>query len=114
MNPPIMGVNKYFLFTLWMGLFAFPAGASPLKAQVFFQKGNAFLQTQQYDRAITAYTRAIALQPRFAHAHHKRGTAYYYSKQFKQACHDWKKACQLEQYCMGWNFGLYRKVCRKE
>ena len=85
-----------------------------MKARVSFQKGNALLRTQQYEHAVAAYTQAIGLQPDFAQAYHKRGTAHYFSKQVSQACHDWKKACELGHYCIGWNFGLYNNVCKEE
>ncbi len=110
-----MGINKRIFFYLCLTLFSFPAEANPLlKAEVSFQKGNVFLRTQQYERAIAIYTQAIELQPNFSQAYHKRGTAYYFSKQIRPACHDWKKACEQGHYCMGWNFGLHKKVCGAE
>lgn len=109
---------KILLIPLFFGLFsllAFPIAANPsLKAQVSFQRGNTFLRTQQYDRAIEAYTRAIGLRADYAHAYHKRGTAHYFFHQWERACDDWKRACELDAFCMGWNFGVYKKVCKRE
>lgn len=88
--------------------------ANPLlEAQVFFQKGTVFLRTDQYQKAIQAFSQAIALHANFAQAYHKRGTAHYYAKRSDLACLDWHKACQINVDCMGWNFGLYNKVCKK-
>ncbi|MBF0288666.1 MAG: tetratricopeptide repeat protein [SAR324 cluster bacterium] len=101
-------------FSCLLGLLALPIAANPfLKAQVSFQRGNTYLRTLQYDHAIRAYSRAIALRANHAQAYHKRGTAYYFSSQWSQACGDWKKACELDFSCMGLNFGIYRKVCKK-
>ncbi|MBF0278214.1 MAG: tetratricopeptide repeat protein [SAR324 cluster bacterium] len=85
-----------------------------MEAKVSFQKGKALLRTHQYRKAITALTLAIELKPDHAEAYHKRGTAHYSSNSSKEACQDWKKACELSGYCMGWNFGLHKKVCGEE
>lgn len=108
-----MSINKqHFLCFCFLLLTALVKANPILDAQVFFQKGNVFLRAQQYEEAITAYTQAIASHPHFAHAYHKRGTAYYFSQLPSLACHDWYQACQMDHYCMGWNFGVYSKICK--
>ncbi len=85
-----------------------------LKAEVHFQRGNVFLRTDQFPKAIAAYTLAIQAYPQFATAYHKRGTAHYFSDNHPAACLDWKRACDLGHECMAWNFGIYEEICKKD
>ena len=84
-----------------------------LKAIVRFEKGNVYLRTQEYGKAIQNYTEAIQLKPNYAAAYHKRGSAYYFLRQYKEACEDWKQACKIDVSCIGLNFGRYQKVCNE-
>lgn len=103
----------FSFFLIFQQISLHPLSANPsLKARVFFQKGNVFLRTDQYKRAIKEYSDAIKLQQNHSHAYHKRGTAYFFLKQNLKACDDWKIACNLDNRCLGWNFGIYKKICQ--
>ncbi|MGK5095312.1 tetratricopeptide repeat protein [Deltaproteobacteria bacterium TL4] len=88
--------------------------SNELKARVAFQRGKVYLRTQQYDNAIKAFNEAIQLNNSYSEAYHQRGSAYYYLKQYPQACLDWKQACTLDLSCLGWNFGIYQNLCQTQ
>lgn len=86
--------------------------SAEIKAQVRFQNGKVYLRTQQYEKAIRLFTEAVQFKEDYAEAYHFRGSTYYYLKKYDNACLDWQKACNLDTSCIGWNFGLYQKICQ--
>ncbi|MGI9523554.1 MAG: tetratricopeptide repeat protein [Hyphomicrobiaceae bacterium] len=58
-------------------------------------RGVAYLKKGQYDRAIADYSKAINLNPRYAHAYYNRGNAYRYKGQYGQSIADQTKAIQI-------------------
>jgi len=45
-------------------------------AKTYYERGNAYLEKGEYDRAITAYSKAIELKPDYADAWYNRGICY--------------------------------------
>ena len=64
-------------------------------AEAYNNRGVAWQRKGDYDRAITDYTKAIELNPRFAEAYYNRGNAYYSKGQYDQAISDCNKALEL-------------------
>ena len=49
---------------------------SCFEASQWFEKGKNYYLNKEYDNAIEAFTKAIALDPNYAHAYNNRGNAY--------------------------------------
>ena len=67
-----------------------------LRAELVLQKGNTQLILGQIDRAITAYSKAIKLNPRFIDAYNNRGVAYAEKAEINLALIDYDKAIELD------------------
>ncbi len=66
----------------------------------YFNRGNAYDDLGQYQRAIQDYTRAIQLDPDLAQAYYNRGIVYYNLGEYQRAIQDYDKACSLDsKYC---------------
>ena len=83
---------------------------APYKGQNF-NRGNAYLNLKQYERAIQDYDKALQfMEHPFIYAN--RGEAYYFSKNYKQAFADLNKSIELG--LEGKNLGevlYYRGLC---
>jgi tetratricopeptide (TPR) repeat protein len=64
-------------------------------SEVIDARGNAFLQTGAYDRALADYMEAIRLDPNNAQAFIDRGVAYYMKGDFEKAVADYSEAIRL-------------------
>ena len=53
------------------------------------------LTKSQYDKAISDYTKAIEINPRFAEAYYNRGLAYGKKGQYDKAISDYTKAIEI-------------------
>ncbi len=62
----------------------------------WFNEGRTYHQAQQYQKAIDAYSRAIALDPSYVWAYYNRGNAYSDLKQYKEAVADYDRALALD------------------
>ena len=68
----------------------------PAEAEAYFNRGNTYLATGQYDQAIADYTKALELNPQDALAYNNRGLAYFYLKgEYDKAWEDVSKAQEL-------------------
>ena len=56
-----------------------------LRNDIYYNIGNVFLDTHQYQKAITYYQKAISLKPDFINAHHNLGNAFLYLNRLKEA-----------------------------
>ena len=66
------------------------------QANEWFEKGNKYsFLNNEHDKAIEAYTRAIALNPNYANAYNNRGLAYGNKGQLDRAIEDYNKAIAL-------------------
>jgi len=59
-------------------------------------RGNAYSDRHQYDRAIVDYDRAIQLNPKNADTYNNRGTAYSQCKEYAKAIADYDRTIQLD------------------
>ena len=64
-------------------------------AEYWFNLGYYYAEAGLYDKAIEAYTNAIALDPNDADAYSNRGAAYYSKGQYDRAIEDYNKAIAL-------------------
>ncbi len=65
------------------------------KTAIHLYKGVTYVHKRQYDQAISDYTKAIEINPRFAMAYRTRGTAYLRKRQYDQAISDYTKAIEI-------------------
>src|SRR3989337_2417825 len=71
--------------------------ADTLSAADWFKKGYQYALDKEYDKAIEAFTSAIALDPNDAVAYNNRGVVYGRDKgQYDRAIEDFNKAIQLD------------------
>jgi len=62
----------------------------------YIDRGRAYLQQADYDRAIAEFTKAIQLDPEGASAYNHRGVAYSSKLDFDRAISDFDKAIQFD------------------
>jgi len=70
------------------------AQVDPVFAPIYKERGMAYVEKRQYDRAVQDYTRAIELRPNYAEAFIMRATAEYLMRSFDRAWLDvsmWRK-----------------------
>lgn len=67
-----------------------------LTARDWFEKGNKYFLNNAYDKAITAYIRAIALDPNNAIAYDNRGIAFSRIGEPEKAITDWTISIKLD------------------
>ena len=70
--------------------------------ELFFSKGNLEYELKRYTEAVSDLTQAIGLNPENPNAYILRGLVYQILGEDDNACHDFKKACQIgsERGCM--------------
>lgn len=61
----------------------------------YFDRGNAYIENNNFIDAIEDYDKAIALNQNYAFAYAARGTAYYIKKDYTQAISDFTEAIKL-------------------
>jgi tetratricopeptide (TPR) repeat protein len=67
----------------------------PADAVAHFDSGMAFLERQEYDKAINDFTEAIRLDPNVAIIYFNRGNAYYDRGNLDKASNDYNEAIRL-------------------
>lgn len=65
-------------------------------AAVLLDRGGAYSEGKDYDRAIADYTRAIGLNPELENAFYDRAEAYRLEKNYSLAVTDYDRAIQLD------------------
>lgn len=74
---------------------AIPEEATPKTAGDFFELGNSYYETRQWERAIEAYKKAIELDPEYQGAFANLGVTYYQQQEFNLAALQYEKALEL-------------------
>ena len=69
---------------------------NPNDAQSYYNRGNAYRDEVDFDRAIKDYTKAIELNPEFAEVYVKRALAYIRIGKFDRAIQDYDKVLELK------------------
>ena len=64
-------------------------------AEYYFGRGRAYYHEGQYDKAISDYTKAIEINPKYAEVYFKRGFDYYHTGQYDKAISDYTKAIEI-------------------
>ncbi len=65
-------------------------------ASVYYNRGVAYGDKGDYDRAIADYTQAIKLDPKHAYAYYNRGVAYKNLGQTNRAIQEYRRALELD------------------
>jgi len=74
-----------------------PALAPEQVYQQYFEQGNIYLEQEQWDKAVTEFSKALELNPEFADAYAKRAVAYNEkSDYYELAILDSEKAIELD------------------
>ncbi len=77
-------------------------------SNAWFNLMTLLVDVEEYQEAVDAASKVIALEPKAYDAYYERGNAYYLLKQDRNACADWSKAQELgstlanevlEKYC---------------
>lgn len=89
---------------------------NPNDADSYFNRGNAYYDLKQYERAIQDYSKAIALNTNYAEAYFNRGIVYYNLGQYERAILDYNKALEFKQHEFIYNNrgNAYSKLGQKE
>ena len=81
--------------TLWSDA----VSKSPDKARPIINRGLAFENLGQFEKAISDYSRAIEIDPKFIQAWYDRGTAYGKLKQWDKTIDDCSEAIRIDPKC---------------
>jgi tetratricopeptide (TPR) repeat protein len=62
----------------------------------YYNRGLAYYNKWDYDRAIADYNQAIQLDPNYVHSYINRGAAYYMKSDYTRARADYTRALQID------------------
>jgi len=89
-------MKRLILIALAVSISACAVSKAENNARAYYNRGNAWFMEGDFDRAISEYTNAIELNPRFADAYYNRGNAYRIKGQYDKAISDFAKAIELD------------------
>jgi tetratricopeptide (TPR) repeat protein len=69
--------------------------SADVRAQIYSDRGWAYLRLKEYEQAVRDFQSALALNPGYARAYGRRGLAYIYLKDYQQAIADFDRAIEL-------------------
>jgi tetratricopeptide (TPR) repeat protein len=65
-------------------------------AIAYLERGNDYLDTERYDKALTEYNQAIQINPNYAEAYNSRGIVYAHLQQYDKALADFDRAIKID------------------
>ena len=65
------------------------------ESKEYYNRGIARLEKREHDLAISDFTKAIKMRPRFAMAHFYRGRAYFGKREYDQAISDLTETIEI-------------------
>ena len=95
-------MKKYvFLITTLITCFlcsqsAFALSEKDISAEEWFQKGMTYLEANQYEKAIDAFSKTLDLNLRYARAYINRGNAWSKKGDYDRSISDYTKALQID------------------
>jgi tetratricopeptide (TPR) repeat protein len=102
-----MDLTRTGMLVLMVLFLTVDLGIGQNTTNLFLIKGVEYGNKGQYDKAISEFTKAIEINPRFAMAYSNRGLTYGAKRNIKKACSDWKRTRELGD-CRNW--GLINKI----
>jgi tetratricopeptide (TPR) repeat protein len=89
-GDPVLAINYYTRCITW-------DGQSPEDlAETYNNRGIAYVDQDEYGRAILDFDKAIRLHPSYAHAYYNRGLAHLEKGDQDAAVHDYNQAVRLD------------------
>ena len=87
------------LMSVLLSVFAFPAFANDAEeiAKEYCDKGVEYLDAGEYDKAIAAFNRALAVMPKYEEAYSQRGFAYLQAGEYDKAISDYSRAIAIKE-----------------
>jgi tetratricopeptide (TPR) repeat protein len=86
-------LTMFFSLTIFIGCAT--TEETQKDAVVYYNQGNAYEKNGEYDKAISAYNKAININPKYALAYNNRGLAYNYKGRYNKSISDFNKAIEL-------------------
>ncbi len=84
------------LFVAFLGGFAIQANLNAQGAAAYFYRGNAWADKGEYDKAIDAYTEALAMNSKLTPAYNNRGRAWHDKGEYDKAIADYNQALAIK------------------
>jgi tetratricopeptide (TPR) repeat protein len=88
-------VDKLHKLRSMLLIIIIPILFSCASAEYYDNRGLDYYFKGQYDQAISDYTKALEINPRFAEAYNNRGIAYFEKREYDKSSEDVKKALDL-------------------
>jgi tetratricopeptide (TPR) repeat protein len=83
-----------------------------VRAQIYCDRGWAYLRLKENEHAIADFDRALALKPEYARAYGRRGLAYRFLKDYQRALVDFDRAIELNPQDT-WTYERRGRIYRK-
>lgn len=105
------------ILSVWVSFILMVAGCAEVQKPkledpaAYYNRGLTHAFKGQLDKAISDFSKAIELNPRFALAYKGRGAVYIELGNKEKACSDWKRACKLGD-CSNYEIGKARGDCK--
>jgi len=90
-----MAYQRNFVWKDALTLWNDAAIKSPHKARPYCNRGIAYADRKEYDKAISDYERSLEINPHYAQAYYNRGNVYYDTKEYQRAAADYDRAVAL-------------------